>query len=90
MAGNLEVSDSDKIQCSDVINEPDKQCNLKVIPCEISENNNSSSNLDATSKELDEELERKHFQRIVNAFRSYKFVLRLFIDIIDLNILLYN
>ncbi|GFS69951.1 carnosine N-methyltransferase [Nephila pilipes] len=34
--------------------------------------NNKDNTTDCENQETDEELERKHFQRIVNAFRSYK------------------
>lgn len=45
-------------------------CPLEVSSSEISENNiNMNAN---NAEESVEELERKHFQRIVNAFRSYK------------------
>lgn len=53
------------------MNETEEQRSMDVIPDEVKDNKNNSSNQEEESVE---ELERKHFQRIVNVFRSYKFV----------------
>lgn len=46
---------------------------MDVIPDEVKDYKNKTSNQEEESQSI-EELERKHFQRIVNVFSSYKFV----------------
>lgn len=56
------------------MNEREELRSMDVIPDEVKDYNNKTSNQE---EESIEELERKHFQRIVNVFRSYKFVFNL-------------
>lgn len=55
------------------MNEREELRSMDVIPDEVKDYKNKTSNQEDESQSI-EELERKHFQRIVNVFRSYKFV----------------
>lgn len=53
------------------MNEREELRSMDVKLDEVKDYKNKTSN---EAEESIEELERKHFQRVVNAFRSYKFV----------------